>query len=84
MGGITLVFAGDFRQTLPVVTRSDQINASLKSSTIWLKVKKVSLTVNMRTKLIGFIHAGKCSTLLLKIGGVTVNDKDGYIIIVKN
>lgn len=37
MEGITLVFAGYFRQKLPVMpkwTRSDQINASLKSSTI--------------------------------------------------
>ncbi|XP_060855199.1 ATP-dependent DNA helicase pif1-like [Metopolophium dirhodum] len=86
MGGITLVFAGDFRQTLPVVprgTRSDQINASLKSSTIWLKVNKLSLTVNMRTKLTGDIHAGEFSTLLLNISSGTVNDKDGYITIVK-
>jgi ATP-dependent DNA helicase PIF1 len=86
MGGITLVFAGDFRQTLPVVprgTRSDQINVSLKSSTIWLKVKKLSLTVNIRTKLTGDLHAGEFFTLLLKIGSGTVNDKDGYITIVE-
>lgn len=38
MGGLTSVFTGDFRQILLVIprgTRSDQINASLKSSTIW-------------------------------------------------
>ena len=34
MGGITVLLAGDFRQTLPVVqrgTRADEINACLKS-----------------------------------------------------
>lgn len=38
MGGITVVFAGDFRQTLPVVTkgtRADIIKACLKSSPLW-------------------------------------------------
>lgn len=43
MRGITLVFAGDFRQTLPVVPsgiRSNQINASLKSFTVWSKVSQ--------------------------------------------
>lgn len=41
MEGITLIFAGNVWQTLPVVqrgTQSDQINASLKSSTIWSKI----------------------------------------------
>lgn len=87
MGRATLVFARDFRQTLPVVsrrTRSDQINASLKSFTIWLKVKKLSLTVNKRTKLTGDIHARELSRLIFKIGSGTVNDKDKYITIVKN
>jgi hypothetical protein len=35
MGDITFVFAGDFRQTLPVIpkgTRADVVNACLKSS----------------------------------------------------
>jgi hypothetical protein len=37
MDGITFVFAGDFRQTLPVIpkdTRADVVNACLKSSHI--------------------------------------------------
>ncbi|XP_025413658.1 uncharacterized protein LOC112685849 [Sipha flava] len=37
----------------------------------------------MRTKLIGDIHTEEFSTLLLKIGNGTVNDKDEYITIVK-
>ena len=35
MGGMTVLLAGDFRQTLPVVprgTRADEVKASLKSS----------------------------------------------------
>jgi len=38
MGGIIFVFAGDFRQTLPVIrkgTQADVINACLKSSRLW-------------------------------------------------
>jgi len=61
MEGITLVFTGNFRQTLPVVPRGtqfDQINASLKSSKIWSKVKQLSLAINMRVLLTGDIHAG--------------------------
>jgi len=41
MGSITFVFAGDFRQTLPLIlkgTRADVVNASLKSSPIWNNV----------------------------------------------
>lgn len=37
MGSITFVFAGDFRQTLPVIpkgTRADVVNACFKSSPI--------------------------------------------------
>ncbi|XP_078523156.1 uncharacterized protein LOC144792149 [Lissotriton helveticus] len=38
MGGVTFVFAGDFRQTLPVVptgTRADILKACLKASQLW-------------------------------------------------
>lgn len=37
-GGITIVFGGDFRQTLPVIpkaTRAQIVGASLNSSKIW-------------------------------------------------
>jgi hypothetical protein len=46
MGGITFVFAGDFRQTLPVIlkgTQADVVNACLKSSPIWNYVEKLYL-----------------------------------------
>ena len=53
-GGKTIVFGGDFRQTLPVVpngSRQDIVNASLCSSYIWSKCKVLSLTKNMRLSL---------------------------------
>ncbi|XP_071573939.1 uncharacterized protein [Temnothorax nylanderi] len=42
MGGVTFVFTGDFRQTLPVVpkgTRADIIKVCMKKSEIWQHVK---------------------------------------------
>lgn len=53
------------------------------SSMISLKVKKLSLTVNIRIKLNRDIDTENFFRLLLKIGSQTVNDKDGCIIIVK-
>ncbi|GBP19399.1 ATP-dependent DNA helicase pif1 [Eumeta japonica] len=49
MGGVTFVFAGDFRQTLPVVTkgtRADVIRACLKSSHLWSSVASLNFCVN--------------------------------------
>jgi len=44
MRGITFVFSGDFRQTLPVIpegTRADVINDCLNFSPIWSNAKKL-------------------------------------------
>ena len=38
MGGCTILFSGDFRHILPVMTRrtrEDEVNASLKRSYLW-------------------------------------------------
>jgi len=54
MGGMTVILAGDFRQTLPVVprgTRADEVRACLKSSYLWSKIQDKSLRVNMRVYL---------------------------------
>ena len=51
-GGKCVVFAGDFRQTLPVVPNSEPAQAvrqSLKHSYLWHHVTKLRLTLNMRT-----------------------------------
>jgi hypothetical protein len=53
MGGITFVFAGDFRQTLPVIPKGTRVNAYLKFSPIWNYVEKLYLRTNMRVYLCG-------------------------------
>ncbi|GFV57130.1 ATP-dependent DNA helicase [Trichonephila clavipes] len=53
MGGVVVLLAGDFRQTLPVIERgtaADEINACLKASYLWTKVEKLYLTTNMRVQ----------------------------------
>ena len=50
-GGITLLFGGDFRQTLPVVSKGSReqiIQASLRRSRLWGSIKVHHLNKNMR------------------------------------
>ncbi|GJR67014.1 ATP-dependent DNA helicase PIF1-like protein [Tanacetum coccineum] len=50
-GGKVVLFGGDFRQILPVVTngsRQDVVHASINSSYLWKHCKVMRLTVNMR------------------------------------
>ncbi|XP_014786386.1 ATP-dependent DNA helicase pif1 [Octopus bimaculoides] len=71
MGGVTLLMAGDFRQTLPVVprgTRADELRACIKSSYIWQHVKQLTLTTNMRVHIHGDPLAAQFSNKLLDIG----------------
>ncbi|CAH2207398.1 jg2803, partial [Pararge aegeria aegeria] len=82
MGGITLVLAGDFRQTLPVVkrgTRADEVNACLKSSNLWPKFDQLSLSTNMRVHLYGDLNAEEFSSMLLEIGNGNVEEENGKI-----
>lgn len=70
-GGALILLAGDFRQTLPVIPRStaaDEINACLKSSSIWKHVKTLKLTTNMRVALLNDQSADVFSKQLLDIG----------------
>jgi hypothetical protein len=70
MGGITFVFAGDFRQTLPVVnrgTRADIMKACLKLSYLWTSVQHLNLCTNMIAHLIGNTHSN-FPQQLLKLG----------------
>ncbi|KAE9542286.1 hypothetical protein AGLY_003413 [Aphis glycines] len=80
MGGITFVFAGDFRQTLPVIpkgTRADVVNACLKSSPTWNYFEKLYLRTNMRVYLCGGNDIFPAQ--LLKIGNGTLENENGYI-----
>ena len=50
-GGITVVFGGDFQQTLPIVvrgSRADIVHATLQHSHIWNNVDVIHLRQNMR------------------------------------
>jgi hypothetical protein len=50
-GGLSVVFGGDFRQTLPVIEKGSKeeiVNASLGKSHIWRELTVLSLTINMR------------------------------------
>ncbi|GFQ94568.1 ATP-dependent DNA helicase [Trichonephila clavata] len=71
MGGATVALDGDFRHTVPIVTRdtpADQINACLKDSYIWHHVEKFSLTTNMQSHIQGDLSAGQFANKLLQIG----------------
>ncbi|XP_060810039.1 ATP-dependent DNA helicase pif1-like [Amyelois transitella] len=71
MGGVVVLLAGDFRQTLPVIERgtaADEINACLKASYLWSKVEKLYLTTNMRVQLFSDVESGAYAQKLLEIG----------------
>lgn len=88
MGGVTVLMAGDFRQTLPVVprgTRADEVKACIKSSILWPKVQVLSLKINMRVHLQRDMGAEEFSDLLLDIGnGKLLEEKDGKVTIPTN
>ncbi|CAG5034231.1 unnamed protein product [Parnassius apollo] len=83
MEGMVVLLAGAFRQTLPVIqkgTPADEIKACLKSSILWNKVTKFSLTTNMRVHLYNDINAGNYADTLLKIGdGRLETDAEGCV-----
>jgi ATP-dependent exoDNAse (exonuclease V), alpha subunit - helicase superfamily I member len=83
MGGMVVLLAGDFRQTLPVIQRgtpADEIQACIKSSCLWSKVEKLSLKTNMRVHLHNDVDSGLYAEMLLKIGdGCLDVDAEGYI-----
>ncbi|CAL1360160.1 unnamed protein product [Linum trigynum] len=52
-GGMTVVFGGDFRQTLPIIkkgSRADIVDASLKMSYVWQYLEILKLTENLRLR----------------------------------
>ncbi|XP_063912264.1 ATP-dependent DNA helicase pif1-like [Zophobas morio] len=84
MGGVTVLLAGDFRQTLPVVprgTRADEVRSCLKSSYLWPQIKKLALKTNMRVLLGGDATVGEFAQTVLQIGDGNYPTVDGKIII---
>lgn len=82
MAGITTLFAGDFRQTLPVVTngtRADEIRACIKSSNLWPFITPMYLSINMRVLRGGNLNASQFSKLLLQIGDGKYPEERGEI-----
>nr|XP_051207578.1 uncharacterized protein LOC127323481 [Lolium perenne] len=68
-GGKVVIFGGDFRQVLPVVTsgtRAQITDATLLRSYLWEKTRKIRLTRNMRAQADPWF-----SEYLLKIGNGT-------------
>ncbi|XP_025425697.1 uncharacterized protein LOC112694448 [Sipha flava] len=87
MGGVTVLLAGDFRQTLPVVpkgTRTDEVKSCLKRSTLWTKINILKLSKNMRVHLGEEKFAGGFSDLLLEIGNGDYSSFDEMITIPEN
>jgi hypothetical protein len=71
MGGVVVLLAGDFRQTLPVIpkgTMADELKACLKASYLWRHVRKLGLKTNMRVHLQGDVSAGYFAQQLLTLG----------------
>ncbi len=70
-GGLTVVFAGDFRQILPVLPRGQRpeiVKLTLKrSAIIWPCVEKLTMVTNMRAQLAGG-EIGEHAEFLLKVG----------------
>ncbi|GFX39893.1 ATP-dependent DNA helicase [Trichonephila clavipes] len=84
MGGVVVLLAGDFRQTLPVIERctaADEINACLKASYLWTKVEKLYLPTNMRVQLFSDVESGAYAQKLLEIGeGHLDTDQEGMVL----
>uniref|UniRef100_A0A453JU33 ATP-dependent DNA helicase n=1 Tax=Aegilops tauschii subsp. strangulata TaxID=200361 RepID=A0A453JU33_AEGTS len=77
-GGKVVVFGGDFRQVLPVVTRGTRAqitDATLLRSYLWEKTRKIRLTRNMRAQADPWF-----SEYLLRIGnGTEETISDDYV-----
>ncbi|XP_015078290.1 ATP-dependent DNA helicase PIF1-like [Solanum pennellii] len=81
-GGKIMVFGGDFRQVLPVVTKStkaETVNASLVRSYLWSLMERIQLSTNMRART-----NQTFSDFLLRIGNGEENTiKDNLIALPK-
>ena len=83
MGGVTLLLAGDFRQTLPIIpkgTPADEVDACLRKSTFRRTVQSKRLITNMRAMLQNAPTVAAFSETLLAIGnGAIATDEREFI-----
>lgn len=85
-GGLTVIFSGDFRQTLPIVPGGDlnaQAYACFKWSSLWSLLEPFQLTHNLR--LLGDHNtqgtvASEFAGWLLRLGGGELQNEDKAII----
>ena len=78
-GNYVVVFAGDWRQCLPVIPRgsdSEIINATLKFSYLWKLIEVHHLTTNMRVKQCESEQGKVFADYLLSVGDGTVSDDE--------
>ena len=69
-GGLCIVFAGDWRQTLPIIPGGSEaqiLHSCLKFSTIWDSVSVHHLTENMRVQMSGSAQVEQHSNWLLQV-----------------
>jgi hypothetical protein len=81
-GGITVLFGGDFRQTMPVVphgTRGQIISASLRKSNLWEKIEVYHLRQNMRLETDP--TSEQFANWLLQVGSGAANNEDGTVML---
>ena len=74
-GGAMILLSGDFQQKLPVIAKStaaEEINACLKSCSLWQHIKKLKLTTNMRVALQTATTASQFSRQLLALGNAQI------------
>ena len=83
MGGVPVLLAGDFRQTLPIISKgtpADEVSACLRKSDFWKNVESRRLTTNMRARLQNAPTIAEFSRTLLAIGnGSIAADANGMI-----
>ena len=73
-GGKVVVFGGHLRQIPPVIkhgSRAEVVSSCLNRSHLWLLVKVMKLTINMRLQILSFHEVSEVSdfsTFLLRVG----------------
>jgi len=87
-GGLTVLFAGDFRQCLPVVpggSRAQIVSATLKQSSFWSMITLLQLEKNVQLLQPGMslqrqAEESKYAEYLLRIGnGTETGGLDGFV-----